>query len=44
MRHFDTADSNVLAGSHLIAHEVLKDHANFGMQSRQVVLAKIDAV
>jgi hypothetical protein len=44
VRHFDAAHGNILAGGHFIAHEVLKDHADFGVQGGQVIFAKIDAV
>src|ERR1039457_1340123 len=36
--------TNIVAGGHFIAHEVLKDHAHLTMEIFQVVFPKIDAI
>src|ERR1019366_6682003 len=41
---FDTPNRNILARGHLIAHEVLEDHADFPIEIFEVVFPQIDAV
>ena len=38
------AHGDVFAGSHLVAHEILKDHADLAIQIVEVVFAKIDPI
>ena len=42
--HLDSSDSDVLASGHLVAHEVLKDDADFRVQIGQVVFAEVNAI
>ncbi len=44
MRHFDAAHCDVFARGHFVAHEVLKDDADLGVQIGQVVFAQVDAI
>ena len=44
VRNFDAAHGDVFARRHFVAHEVLKDDADLGVQVGQVVLAQIDAI
>ena len=37
-------DRNVLAGRHLVAHEVLEDDADLSVEGFQVVFAKVDSI
>ena len=38
------AHGNIFPRRHFIAHEILKDYANFAMQIFQIVLAKVDSI
>ena len=40
----DLADADVLVEAHVVAHEVLEDHADRPAHRRQVVVAQVDAV
>src|SRR5271155_1403441 len=44
MNLLDTAHGNILAGRHLVPHEVLKNNADLAVQVLEVVLSEIDAI
>ena len=44
MFDFDAAYLDIFASGHFIAHEVLKDDADFSMQVVQVVFAQVDTI
>ncbi len=44
VRNLDAAHGDVFARGHLVAHEVLEDDADLGVQIGKIVFAQIDAI
>jgi hypothetical protein len=44
VRDFNSANCDVFARRHFVAHEVLKDDSDLRMQIGQIVFAEVDAI